>query len=169
MQDERLTDCNHDHGEGYNLMLYASDDRRITKRVWNARNGVTPFVIGWEGVELAHIDWHRDEKRPHHVPEIGDLVFVNLTIERAREFRRSYVEKFWDGPYAMSERWETKEEAVEELAQADMKRGQDPLAEGPSDPCRPPDMVQVDEELQRKIVARLQRRTAGRSISPRAG
>lgn len=115
------------HAEAFCLMWYQDLVTGERERLWNGRDGVTPFVItSPAGNESRHADFHLDERRPMHVPKIGDRIFVDLTIERAREYRRVFVDKWWDveieGGYRMRDRtdvWQTKDEAVESLAQGD--------------------------------------------------
>lgn len=111
----------HKHAEAFCLMLYR-DRAGNEEWIWNSRDGVTPFIISSkQGLVAAHVEWHRDRYAPDHKPQLGDRVFVDLTIERARENRRKYVEKWWDDD--MSKRYASKDEAVEQLAHADMAHG----------------------------------------------
>lgn len=125
----------HEYGEAFMLMKYASQDGLIVEYIWNSRDGVTPFgIIDRSGkVSLYHADWHLDEYRPNHQPQVGDRIFINLTLEKAKEYRRKYVERWWDGAPAdaangklavpamskYSDLWTTKEGAVEYLAEKD--------------------------------------------------
>lgn len=74
----------HQHAEAYCVMTYASDDQATTVRVWNSRDGVTPFGIGYpidalpgQATSLKHINWRQDVRDPHHTPQPGELVFVD--------------------------------------------------------------------------------------------
>jgi hypothetical protein len=68
-------------------MTYRADDGSAEERVWNSRDGVTPFVITLRGGQTAtHVDWGSDERMPEDwVPPPGMRVFADLTAERARE------------------------------------------------------------------------------------
>jgi hypothetical protein len=106
-------------------MLYQDERTGEIEIVWNSRDGVTPYsMTSRVGNDSRHVHFEADTCAPNHVPSIGQRIFVDLTLERATEGRRRYVERFWDTPIAgcakMSERWETKEAAVEELSQADI-------------------------------------------------
>lgn len=106
------------HAEAFCLMLYR-DSAGNEERIWNSRDGVTPYAIrSRAGLEARHVEWKRDECAPDHRPRIGDRIFVDLTIDRAREERRRYLDEWWDDD--MAARWPTKEAAVEELAQSDL-------------------------------------------------
>jgi hypothetical protein len=126
------------HPEAFCLMWYGTGVSRV--RIWNSRDGVTPFYMNGES---KHEDWRLDECVPWHVPKIGDLVFVDLTLERATEGRRRYVDRFWRealGPVGsrMIDRYASKEEAIALLAKADF--------EGPGAPEQVggvPDLVTV--------------------------
>ncbi|MEX2444465.1 MAG: hypothetical protein WD492_12730 [Alkalispirochaeta sp.] len=83
----------YNHGEAYCLMWYASNDGKTRERIWNSRDGVTPFTITAADSQtpLRHVDWNLDECVPDYVPPIGSRVFVDLTYERSLEQAREYV------------------------------------------------------------------------------
>lgn len=67
----------HPYPEAFKLMAYRSDDGTETRQVWNARNGVTPFVITFpSGRRATHVNWAGDRYAPLHQPAPGDLVFT---------------------------------------------------------------------------------------------
>lgn len=109
----------HDHLEAFCLMTYASEDRAITERIWNSRDGVTPFVVHSREepfVELSHVDWHNDKCEPHRVPQPGDRIFADMTKEMMAEDHKRTVEECWDdGEYPMSSMYSDKEKALEAL------------------------------------------------------
>lgn len=116
----------HRHAEAFMLMKYSSTDRRTCEWVWNSRDGVTPFCIPPRAFEgpgtyddmLSHVDWQRDEYRPHHRPQPGDRIFVDLTPEKAEYYARHRVGHGWDDPkYPMRDRFPSREEAVRQVAE----------------------------------------------------
>lgn len=108
------------HKEAFCLMLYR-DTAGNEEWIWNSRDGVTPFsVMSRQGLEAYHVDWWRDQRVPHHVPKLGDRVFIDLTIERARELRQAYVDHWWDYE-SMIGRYSSKEDMVEQLAKGDLE------------------------------------------------
>ena len=98
-------------------MLYR-DEAGNEEWIWNSRDAVTPFgVRSKQGLEARHVEWQRDTFSPHHVPKLGDRIFVNLTMDRARKQATDQVEKYWDHPeYPMRETFESREEAVTSIA-----------------------------------------------------
>lgn len=111
----------YEHKEAFCLMLYR-DSAGNEEWIWNSRDGVTPFCIeSKHGLEAQHVEWSRDRFVPDHKPKAGDRVFVDLTIEKAREYRTRFVEQFWDK--GMHEHYPSREEAIEILAQADLGHG----------------------------------------------
>ena len=108
--------------EGHMLMWYA-DRNGKRERIWNSRNGITSFCISGRypgDPEMSHVDWNLDTYAPNHVPDLGDRIFVNLTIIMAQEGRRKFTDENWDHPeFPMHSRYSTKEEAIKELAQRD--------------------------------------------------
>lgn len=74
----------HAHAEAYCLMGYQSDDGTEQATIWNSRDGVTPLVVTLPSGRVAsHVHWARDQYDPGHQPKPGDLVFTDLTPERA--------------------------------------------------------------------------------------
>lgn len=118
-----LTARKYNHAEAFCLMKYRCKAGH-TEIVWNSRDGVTPFMMGCRcGAESQHVDWRSDRCAPEHVPAVGDRIFIDLTTEKAREYRRRMVDQRWDDPeYPMHENWPSKEAAVEELTASDMQQ-----------------------------------------------
>lgn len=88
----------HAHADAFMLQTYRCPACEHTEKVWNSRDGVTPFMIRCRhcGGEANHIHWHADEYLPDHVPAVGDRIFVDLDPEEALRKRRDYVEQWWD-------------------------------------------------------------------------
>jgi hypothetical protein len=130
------------HAEAFCFMLYR-DTRGNEEWIWNSRDGVTPYgVRSREGYEATHAEWHRDRCDPEHVPAVGDRIFVDLTIERAREHRRAYVERWWDSAVhgqRLCDRFSTRQTAIEALAVADFEEGGGAT----------PDLIEVTAEMVR--------------------
>lgn len=116
----KRSDCQ--QNEAFCLMLYQDQITGELEIVWNSRDAITPFGMrSRAGNDSVHVAWPSDLFSPFHVPAIGDRVFVDLTIDVAREQRRQYVERFWADPGApMSERWASKAAAIEDLAHGDV-------------------------------------------------
>lgn len=134
--------------EAFCLMNYASSDGRVREQLWNSRDGVTPFNIHTSaGVQMQHVDWQMDVCVPFFVPPVGMRVFVDITEAVLREHMTRQVETYWDDDeFPMSDRWDTKEEAISEFVVANMKQpGQ-------------PDIVVVTPELQAQFAARASER-----------
>jgi hypothetical protein len=105
------------HKEAFCLMTYEDRKTGERERIWNSRDGVTPYIIrSRAGNEARHVDWNRDTFRPQHVPQVGERIFVDLTPRRAVEIVRSRVDAYWDDPvHPMSQRWPSKEAAIVDL------------------------------------------------------
>lgn len=116
------------HAEAFCLMWYHCKTCGGRLRVWNSRDGVTPFGMrcraggGCEGRDMVHIAWHLDECRPDHVPEEGDLVFVDMTEEALREIISARVEAHWD-EHGMSEAFTDKAGARRALFEGEWREG----------------------------------------------
>ena len=122
--------------ESFCLMTYLDEVTGERETIWNSCASVTPFVITSKaGNPAKHIDWTADQPQPLHVPAVGDRVFVLLTMGRAIERRRPFVEQYWDNAeYPMSASFPSKEEAAKRLAAGDLES------------C-PVEVVEVDDEL----------------------
>ena len=142
------------HKEAYCVMTYANEDRSVVEQIWNARDGVTPFLVSSQdgAHELQHVDWQNDRFTIGYIPKVGSRIFVDLTMDAARAYRRTFVAKYWDVDnhgYVMSEqtdRWLTQEEAVERLAKGDFEQG--------GEPGKQPDVVVVTEFLHNLYIER---------------
>lgn len=111
------------HAEAYCLMTYegTTSGRRVI--IWNSRDGVTPFYTHIGGEEYKHVDWCRNNRPlPHYVPAVGDIIFLDLTLEKAREYRREYLKQ---RPGAQLADFSV-EETVEHLAVEDFQDGHQP-------------------------------------------
>jgi hypothetical protein len=74
------------HGEAFCLMTYRSDDGTEEERIWNSRDGVTPFIISLlSGKSATHVDWRNDVRAVDYKPKPGERIFTDLTPERALE------------------------------------------------------------------------------------
>jgi len=87
-----------EYKEAFCLMKYQSDDGEVIELIWNSRDGVTPFVISARdgSRQMTHVDWQLDESRPHHVPQLGDRIFIDHTEETAQKEAEQYVERWWN-------------------------------------------------------------------------
>jgi hypothetical protein len=78
------------HREAWCHMKYFGKSRagQIMIKIWNSRDGVTPFITYNKefGIKLQHINWQEDVCEPFYKPKKGDLIWRDLTIEEAIEF-----------------------------------------------------------------------------------
>jgi hypothetical protein len=77
----------HQHREAFCLMWYACECGH-QERIWNSRDGVTPFrtlcpSCGRAGMQ--HERWDEDACEPNHRPRAGQRVWVSMTVERATQ------------------------------------------------------------------------------------
>lgn len=85
----------HAHAEAYALMRYDAMDAEPLI-AWNSRDGVTPFVIRHNGIERVHRLFDHDVFAPEHIPDIGQLVFVDLTYQIAQALADEYMKGNWE-------------------------------------------------------------------------
>ncbi|HEY8597359.1 MAG TPA: hypothetical protein VIL85_02945 [Thermomicrobiales bacterium] len=110
-------EAGHEHPEAFCLMHYRTKDGTLTEILWNSRDGVTPFGISsTDGREMTHVDWHLDNFQPDYKPVPGQRIFVTLGRERAEEWARQFVERYWDhGEYPMHRAYPSREDAIAKL------------------------------------------------------
>lgn len=123
MSESASDKAGHKHPEAHCLMQYQCESCKDIEIIWNSRNGVTPFIVRCRkcGGSMQHIRWHADTPMPNL------RMFVDQTPERLRESLRQYVDREWDndhGARRMSDRWQTKQEAVEDLFKDWWKEGE---------------------------------------------
>ena len=91
----------YNHAEAFCQMTYECEKCKTKERLWNSRDGVTPFIIMCRNGDcdghVLHIDFHTDERRPHHYrPENGSRVFIDLTPEKHYEYELKKAKRFME-------------------------------------------------------------------------
>lgn len=77
------------HKEAFCLMWYACKTCGHQERMWNSRDGVTPFGMQCPSCgdsEMFHDRWQEDKFAPDHKPHDGQRVWVDMTLERAQQY-----------------------------------------------------------------------------------
>lgn len=137
----------HNHAEAFAVMRYASKDGSVTEKLWNSRDGVTPFTLMSKDdrVEMQHVEWKSDlyaPDHPHTGLKVGDRVFVDMTMERGRQVARAQIEWVRKSiPETDVETPEETEQLITDMAQSWVDGGD-------------PDIVVVDEKLLAELQAK---------------
>lgn len=99
------TEHGHAHVEAFCVMTYRCERCGQRERIWNSRDGVTPFLVDCRACKgpAQHIDWLRDEYRRDYVPQIGERIFRDGTPDEARAFMRQRIAKCKGTQYELSE------------------------------------------------------------------
>ena len=108
------------HKEAFCIMQYQNQRTKEIEKLWNSRDGVTPFMILSKDKkdDMIHINWGQDKIDPHFDPPIGSRIFMDLTEERARESVQKRIDNFWDRKAfgkSMKDHYGTKENAFNKL------------------------------------------------------
>jgi hypothetical protein len=116
------------HAEAFNLMTYRSDDGSEEEQVWNARDGVTPFVIALRSGQFGtHVEWAADRRMPEDwTPPPGTRIFVDLTPQRARAAAEANVTRWLANPETAGHFhrvYATREAGVNDLAASYLQPG----------------------------------------------
>lgn len=86
----------YNHKEAFCLMYYKCEKCNKIEKLWNSRDGVTPFVIRCRHCdgEAVHVMWQLDRFMPDYIPILGQRVFIDITKERAEEIAKKRIEHF---------------------------------------------------------------------------
>ncbi len=84
----------YNHAEAFHLMNYKCEKCGYIEKLWNSRDGVTPFVIGCSKCNGAaqHVYWGLDVCLPDFIPLAGTRIFVDITREQAETIARRRIE-----------------------------------------------------------------------------
>ncbi len=124
------------HKEAFCLMWYQCRKCGGRIRVWNSRDGVTPFGMqcragACSSIDMMHVDWAQDECVPDHVPGPRDRVFVDMTEEQLRAVLVERIERYWDDTeIPMCMMFEDKEAALRVLFKGEWNEGEPWVATG---------------------------------------
>lgn len=84
----------HAHGEAFKLMWYACENCHYRERIWNSRDGVTPFCISCPkcAAMMMHKHWASDFYAPDHKVGPGERFFRDGTPDEAEAIMRKRIE-----------------------------------------------------------------------------
>lgn len=93
-----IPNSKYNHAEAFCVMSYKCESCGHEERVWNSRDGVTPFVVACPNCGKPthkHVNWSDDVFSPLHsmTMKSGDRYFVDLTQVRAREIAAVRVDR----------------------------------------------------------------------------
>lgn len=110
----------YNHKEAFCLMTYLCPKCGHREVLWNSRDGVTPFMIPCskcESHEMAHINFYHDLPAPNHVPKVGQRIFTDLTVERAKFYaERQFNHIIEKRPDFLAERNTTQQKWTDNIA-----------------------------------------------------
>ncbi|MFW6029482.1 MAG: hypothetical protein ACOCRO_04430 [Halanaerobiales bacterium] len=84
------------HTEAFMVMTYECEECGHVERIWNSRDGVTPFIIGCRRCDsnALHVDWGNDKFVPDYQPQKGERIFIDYTDETAKVVALELIESF---------------------------------------------------------------------------
>ena len=93
------TQHGHSHKEAFCVMQYQCSECEHEERIWNSRDGVTPFGLECPKCHkptLTHVNFHLDLFSPFHMlmMKAGDRFFIDMTMDKAREYAVRNVDRF---------------------------------------------------------------------------
>lgn len=111
----------HNHIEAYCHMTYRCREHGHEIRIWNSRDGVTPFAMTCRepgcGLEARHVDWQLDIYDPTYQLQPGDWYWRDGTQEEAEAIIRRRLEAYPPSQDYLAERgFATVEDFIQELA-----------------------------------------------------
>jgi hypothetical protein len=87
--EQYMEKTKYNHTEAFCHMTYngVRGQNAITLRIWNSRDGVTPFMTHCSeyDIELSHVMWQMDQRDPNYRPKKGDLIWRDITKEEVAE------------------------------------------------------------------------------------
>lgn len=86
----------YNHAEAFCVMSYECEECGHVERIWNSRDGITPFVVCCrlcDGSSI-HVRWNRDNCIPDYEPDQGERIFVDFTEERAKKIAMEIIENY---------------------------------------------------------------------------
>lgn len=94
------------------------------ERIWNSRDGVTPFVVTCRcGAEARHVSMRDDVYALEHVPAAGERIFADPTDDDRRALAERRFQELKGTRY---ERAESEHEAFIEVLMRDLRRNPAP-------------------------------------------
>lgn len=111
------------HKEAFCLMWYGCKSCGHRERIWNSRDGVTPFGCSCPSCSagiMDHVNWHDDACVPDHKLKTGQKFWRDGTPDDAEAIMRRRIEQSKGG------RWAAPPEIIPELIRAarDDKEGE---------------------------------------------
>jgi len=83
------------HAEAYALMMYECKDCGHRERIWNSRDGVTPFAMGCVKCKTGtatHGNWRADKSCKDYRPVSGEYFWRDGTSQEASDIMRERIE-----------------------------------------------------------------------------
>lgn len=145
-------DCK--HPSAFCLMQFQTPDRSVEETVWNSRDMLVPQKIVRGKTELLHVDAHRDDFKPYHVPRVGTRIFIDPVLDKAEASAEAfYAEHHTDADFA-KKFGEDRRDAIAKIVDVQLKTLADDGAKAGAV------LVVVTPEIAARIQARLQKRGA---------
>lgn len=121
----------HLHGEAFMLMWYACNKCPHHERIWNSRDGVTPFGMDCPscGGVSSHVDWKRDEYAPNHKLHRHQRFWRDGTIAEARAIMERRIEQSKGTQYEVSAEYAKQLLSDEVLTTSEFQTGWPMLGE----------------------------------------
>lgn len=100
----------HRHGEAFMIMRYDCKDCGHSEKIWNSRDGVTPFGMSCQrcgGHQMLHTNWGGDFYAPQHKPKPGERFWRDGTPDEAEVIMRKRIESM-RGKYPTTPEYEAE-------------------------------------------------------------
>lgn len=109
------------HKEAFCLMWYACESCPHVERIWNSRNGVTPFGCGCPscGGTMLHTEWYKDDPQPNYKPRSGQAFWRDGTMDEAEKIIRARLARMRAPPNNLDCSPEREEEMVKAMRAGD--------------------------------------------------
>ena len=145
-------DCH--HPSAFCLLTFRTPGRDVEEVIWNSRDQAVPASISHGEITLHHVDAHRDEFRPYHVPTVGRRIFIDPVLDRAEAAAEAFFAEHQHDKGFANEWGHNQRDAIAKLIAHELQKlkaeGVEPAAV----------LVTVTADMAAKIQARLEKRGA---------
>ena len=143
-------DCK--HPSAFCTMRYQTPDRNVEETVWNSRDMAVPDEVTVGKLKLAHVDAHRDEFKPFHVPRVGSRMWIDPVMDKAEAAAAEYFAEHQHDDDFAKEFGDNERDALAKIVALELKKLEDTAVK------RGPVLVVVTADLATKVEAKLKKK-----------
>lgn len=112
--------------DAFMIMTYECENCMHSEKIWNSRDGVTPFGMGCPECRetMQHVRWNEDVRDPDYKPQPNERIWIDMPKEHSQDIARlRYADARRSG---MPMNGKTEEEIVQVIAKDIYQEGHSP-------------------------------------------